>query len=111
MARMTVAPSVAVLASANFDLVGTAATLPRPGETVLGERFSTNPGGKGLNQAIAVARLGGACTAIAAVGDDSFGDELLAGLRADGRSEEHTSELQSRRDLVCRLLLEKKKKT
>jgi ribokinase len=75
---------VTVLASANFDLVGTAATLPRPGETVLGERFSTNPGGKGLNQAIAVARLGGACTAIAAVGDDSFGAELLAGLRADG---------------------------
>src|SRR5689334_19249866 len=75
---------VTVLASANFDLVGTAATLPRPGETVLGERFSTNPGGKGLNQAIAVARLGGACTAIAAVGDDSFGTELLAGLRAAG---------------------------
>ena len=76
--------SVTVLASANFDLVGTAATLPRPGETVLGERFTTNPGGKGLNQAIAVARLGGACTAIAAVGDDSFGAELLAGLTADG---------------------------
>jgi ribokinase len=81
---MSVNPSVTVLASANFDLVGTAATLPRPGETVLGERFTTNPGGKGLNQAIAVARLGGACTAIAAVGDDSFGTELLAGLHADG---------------------------
>src|SRR6185437_2739816 len=71
-ARMTVVPSVAVLASANFDLVGRAATLPRPGETVLGEGFTTNPGGKGLNQAIAVARLGGACATIAAVGDDSF---------------------------------------
>src|SRR5690349_23754205 len=34
----------------------------------------------------------------------------LPALQADGRSEEHTSELQSRRDLVCRLLLEKKKK-
>jgi len=44
---MTVVPSVAVLASANFDLVGRAATLPRPGETVLGEGFTTNPGGKG----------------------------------------------------------------
>jgi ribokinase len=76
--------SITVLASANLDLVGTAATLPRPGETVLGERFTTNPGGKGLNQAIAVARLGGASTAIAAVGDDSFGAGLLAGLTADG---------------------------
>jgi ribokinase len=81
---MTVVPSVAVLASANFDLVGRAATLPRPGETVLGEGFTTNPGGKGLNQAIAVARLGGACATIAAVGDDSFGAGLLAGLAADG---------------------------
>jgi ribokinase len=77
-------PSVTVLASANLDLVGTAATLPRPGETVLGETFTMNPGGKGLNQAIAVARLGGACTAIAAVGDDPFGQVLLAGLATDG---------------------------
>src|SRR5882757_6227002 len=71
---------IVVLGSANMDLVGTAARLPGPGETVLGHGFSMIPGGKGANQAVAVARAGGDCAAIMAVGDDEFGPVLRAGL-------------------------------
>jgi len=78
------APRVTVLASVNMDLVGTAAHLPRAGETVLGDGFAMIPGGKGANQAVAAARAGAACTAIAAVGDDAFASPLLDGLAAAG---------------------------
>jgi ribokinase len=78
------APRIAVLGSANMDLVGTAPRLPVPGETVLGHGFTMVPGGKGANQAVAVARAGGGCVAIAAVGDDAFGASLRAGLRGSG---------------------------
>jgi ribokinase len=75
---------IVVVGSANMDLVATAGHLPRPGETVLGRDFATVPGGKGANQAVAVARAGGACAFIGAVGSDAFGAELRAGLRAAG---------------------------
>jgi ribokinase len=75
---------ITVVGSLNMDLFIEAARLPTPGETVLGRNFRRAPGGKGANQAVAVARMGGACAMIGAVGDDSFGDELLANLRAAG---------------------------
>jgi len=53
------------------------ASLPAPGETVLGGRFFMNPGGKGANQAVAAARLGGAVALIAKLGDDIFGVQAL----------------------------------
>ena len=49
----------------------------RPGETILGTDFQTFPGGKGANQAVAAARLGGHVRMIGRVGEDAFGDELL----------------------------------
>ncbi len=67
---------VIVVGSANMDLVVTAQSLPRPGETVLGETFVTVPGGKGANQAIAAALAGGRCSFIGAVGQDAFGEAL-----------------------------------
>ncbi len=75
---------IVVLGSANMDLVATAPRLPGPGETVLGTAFTTVPGGKGANQAIAVARAGGACRFLGAVGDDGFGASLRATLRDAG---------------------------
>lgn len=75
---------VVVVGSVNMDLVVTAPTLPRPGETVLGETFTTVPGGKGANQAIAAARAGAQCVFIGAVGQDSFGEALRANLTASG---------------------------
>jgi len=75
---------IAVVGSANMDLVVATPRLPRPGETVVGGDVATVPGGKGANQAVAVARAGGACAFIGAVGDDAFGDDLAAGLRDAG---------------------------
>lgn len=71
---------IVVVGSVNLDLVATATRIPSPGETVWGERFQTFHGGKGANQAVAAARLGGEVRMIARVGDDEFGQELRSGL-------------------------------
>src|SRR5579859_2678091 len=76
--------SVAVLGSINMDLVVQVRELPRPGDTVLGDRLLTIQGGKGGNQAVAAARLGASVRMIGRVGADSFGSSLIAGLRDDG---------------------------
>lgn len=78
---------IVVLGSTNTDMVITGKKIPVPGETILGGRFLLNPGGKGANQAVAVARLSGkkgACSFIAKVGDDLFGRATLARLKKDG---------------------------
>lgn len=75
---------IVVLGSLNMDLVVRSEHIPRPGETVRGEGFSTIPGGKGANQAAAAARLGAKVEMIGRVGGDSFGPLLLENLRAQG---------------------------
>lgn len=75
---------VVVFGSINLDLVAQVPRLPRPGETLMGSAFSTVPGGKGANQAVAVAKLGGASHMIGRVGDDGFGQVLLASLNTAG---------------------------
>jgi ribokinase len=77
-------PRIVVAGSANMDLVGLAARLPLPGETVLGDDFVMGAGGKGANQAIAAARAGGDTTFLGAIGSDSFGVTLTARLAAAG---------------------------
>ncbi|TQF73421.1 ribokinase [Rhodococcus spelaei] len=74
------ATRVTVLGSINMDLVAATARRPAPGETVLGASFSTGPGGKGSNQAIAAARAGAAVNFVGAVGDDAFALELRQAL-------------------------------
>ena len=80
---MTDEPKILVVGSINMDLVVRSPHMPVPGETVLGESFATSPGGKGANQAVAAARLGAHCCFLGRVGDDEFGRELLANLRAE----------------------------
>lgn len=75
---------IAVLGSANMDLVAYTRVAPRRGETVTGESFRTVPGGKGANQAIAAARAGGAVAMIGAVGEDDFGARMRAALAEAG---------------------------
>ncbi len=75
---------ILVLGSLNMDLVVTVPHLPRPGETVLGERLGRYPGGKGANQAVAAARLGGRAAFVGRVGGDDFGPELVGNLTANG---------------------------
>ena len=64
-----------MVGSSNTDMVIKAAHLPRPGETILGGTFFMNPGGKGANQAVAIARLGGPVTFICKTGSDIFGHQ------------------------------------
>jgi ribokinase len=75
---------VVVVGSLNMDLVARAPRLPNPGETLIGRWFSTSPGGKGANQAVAAARLGAPTAMIGCVGEDDFGTRLRSGLESDG---------------------------
>ena len=72
-----------MLGSLNMDISVTVPRLPAPGVTVLGEAARFTPGGKGANQAVAAARLGGRVRMIGAVGDDAFGRQLTEALRAE----------------------------
>ncbi len=65
--------SIVVVGSSNTDMVIKADHLPAAGETIIGGSFFMNPGGKGANQAVAAARLGGNVTFIAKIGNDIFG--------------------------------------
>lgn len=84
---------IVVVGSINIDLVTQAARFAGPGETLLGERFVTMPGGKGANQAVAAARLGAEVALVGALGHDSFGAQLRQGLLAEGIDLSHTVEL------------------
>ncbi|GHS80252.1 ribokinase [Pseudomonas sp. PAGU 2196] len=75
---------VVVVGSLNMDLVARAQRLPRAGETLPGEAFFTAPGGKGANQAVAVARLGGSVAMVGNVGDDAYGQQLRKALEREG---------------------------
>jgi len=75
---------IAVLGSANMDLVVGVQCAPKPGETVTGTAFSTVPGGKGANQALAAARSGGTVSFLGAVGDDAYGEQLRTLLADEG---------------------------
>lgn len=74
---------IIVIGSANTDMVVKAKTLPLPGETLLGGTFFMNAGGKGANQAVAAARLGGNVTLVAKVGNDIFGQETILNLQKE----------------------------
>ncbi|MFC4620471.1 ribokinase [Camelliibacillus cellulosilyticus] len=75
---------VTVIGSLNMDLVTEASVLPKRGETVFGEQFTLQPGGKGANQAVAAARLGAEVTMVGCVGKDVFGEQIRANLAANG---------------------------
>ncbi len=75
---------IIVIGSANTDMVVKADKLPLPGETVMGGIFFMNAGGKGANQAVAAARLGGEVIFVAKVGNDIFGKQTISGLHKEG---------------------------
>jgi ribokinase len=68
---------IVVVGSCNTDMVIKADRLPVPGETILGGTFFMNPGGKGANQAVAAARMGGTVTLISKTGNDVFGKQSV----------------------------------
>jgi ribokinase len=69
-------PKICVVGSSNIDLIAYAPRLPKLGETVTGSDFKTGFGGKGANQAVMAAKLGGAVTIIAKLGEDLFGQDI-----------------------------------
>ncbi|MBQ0006437.1 MAG: ribokinase, partial [Alistipes sp.] len=75
---------IVVIGSSNTDMIVKSSHLPLPGETVLGGKFFTAQGGKGANQAVAAARLGGHVTFVAKVGEDQFGNAAIDNYLKDG---------------------------
>ncbi|MFS0688499.1 ribokinase [Sporosarcina sp. 179-K 8C2 HS] len=86
-------PKITVVGSINMDLVTITDQLPKMGETILGQQFQMNPGGKGANQAVASARLGAAVQLIGCVGEDMFGKELLQHLNSEGVDVSHVEQV------------------
>ena len=80
---------IVVVGSINMDLVTRTERIPRPGETLTGVAFQVHSGGKGANQAVAVAKLGYPAVLLGAVGNDTFGKDLLGILRAYGVDTQH----------------------
>ena len=72
-----------VIGSINTDMVAMTKNLPAPGETVMGGEFMMTAGGKGANQAVSAARLGGEVTMVGRLGEDIFGDQSIACLKRE----------------------------
>lgn len=77
-------PKITVVGSINMDLVTITSQVPKRGETLFGEHFQMSPGGKGANQAVAAARLGAHVQLIGCVGNDRFGEDIVAHLHEQG---------------------------
>lgn len=75
---------ILVIGSSNTDMVIKTNKLPAPGETILGGTFLLNPGGKGANQAVSAARLGGKITFVTKRGNDLFGNQTIGLLMREG---------------------------
>lgn len=86
---MSALNKIVVIGSSNTDMVVKSRHLPAPGETVLGGEFQMIPGGKGANQAVAAATLGGQVSFVAKVGNDLFGQQAKAGFEQKGIDTSH----------------------
>ncbi|NHT74502.1 ribokinase [Rhizobiaceae bacterium CRRU44] len=75
---------ITVFGSINMDLIATTARLPKPGETVTGNSFTTAAGGKGANQALAATRAGASVRMAGAVGWDAFAESALGLMKEAG---------------------------
>lgn len=82
-------PQILVIGSANMDMVIQTSHFPSPGETIIGGDFSLIPGGKGANQAVAAARLGGKVCFITQLGTDLFGNNNLDNFKKEGIDTSH----------------------
>ena len=77
-------PKILIAGSFNMDLTASCTRAPQAGETVIGKKFRTAPGGKGFNQAVQCARLGADVTMVGKVGEDDFGRALLEAAKGEG---------------------------
>jgi ribokinase len=77
-------PAILVVGSTMIDLIAYADVLPEDGQTIVGRRFAMGFGGKGANQAVAAARLGGRVAMVNCVGEDAYGEQTLENFEAQG---------------------------
>ncbi|KAJ2951815.1 hypothetical protein O0L34_g13978 [Tuta absoluta] len=82
-------PKIVVLGSCGVDFTAYAPRLPKPGETLHGSKFTTSYGGKGANQCVAAARVGGNTYMICKLGDDQWGKQYKAHLQEVGVNVTH----------------------
>ena len=85
--------TIVVAGSANVDFILRVARLPQPNQTITGHDMAVAIGGKGLNQAVACARLGAVTKMVAAVGEDSFAGQAMAYLKTNGVDTSHVTAL------------------
>ncbi|KGF41714.1 ribokinase [Prevotella denticola DNF00960] len=85
---------IVIVGSANTDMVISTDHFPLPGETLMGKNFMINYGGKGANQAVAAARMGGQTVFIGKVGDDNFGNSIITNLISEGININHLHRTQ-----------------
>jgi len=97
---------ITIVGSINMDIVVQMDTFPKQGETVLGQLFTTVPGGKGANQAVAAARLGSPVNIVGALGQDSFGKELLQKLNEENIYTRYVESTQTSTGIANILLYE-----
>jgi len=88
------APRIAVVGSANTDLITFSDAFPRPGETIFGQNFDLGFGGKGANQAIAARLCGAEVVMVGRVGDDLFGEATIRNFASFGVDTTHVRVLQ-----------------
>src|SRR6266436_3650567 len=86
---MASTPRIAVIGSANTDLITFAAAFPRPGETIFGTGFDLGFGGKGANQAVAARLCGSEVLMVAKVGNDLFGEATVKNFASFGIDTTH----------------------
>ena len=80
---------IAIVGSANVDLITFNDTFPRPGETIFGKKFDLGFGGKGANQAVAARRCGASVSMVAKVGSDLFGPATITNFESMGIDASH----------------------
>jgi ribokinase len=90
---MTPSPHIAVVGSANIDLITFADTFPQPGQTIFGQSFDLGFGGKGANQAVAARLCGADVSMVARVGSDLFGPATIANFESIGIDASHVRRL------------------
>ena len=96
---------ICIIGSIGYDLTTYMYQFPKPGETIVGKKFIQNPGGKGDNQAIASARVGGDVTFIGAVGDDNYG-ELLKKSLEDNKVKVHMKVVPNMSSQIATILID-----
>ena len=99
-------PNILVVGSFMMDLIASTSWAPQSGETVIGKKFQTAPGGKGANQAVQCARLGARVTMVGQVGDDAFGKIMTDTAAAAGVDVSRVSVDKNESSGVGHILLE-----